>query len=55
LKNGRLRLLMFEKMYTAVNGVWNLSSEQVISVIINIIIYFFKMYIYDYDYIMDST
>ncbi|CAH1714619.1 Bardet-Biedl syndrome 5 protein homolog isoform X1 [Aphis gossypii] len=28
LKNGRLRLLMFEKMYSAVNGVWNLSSEQ---------------------------
>lgn len=22
---------MFEKMYSAVNGVWNLSSEQVIS------------------------
>lgn len=29
LKNGHLRLLMFEKMYSTVNGVWNLSSEQV--------------------------
>lgn len=29
LKNGRLRLLMFEKMYSTINGVWNLSSEQV--------------------------
>ncbi|VVC27902.1 Hypothetical protein CINCED_3A022341 [Cinara cedri] len=28
LKNGHLRLLMFEKMYSTVNGVWNLSSEQ---------------------------
>lgn len=30
LKNGRLSLLAFEKMYSTVNGVWNLSSEQVI-------------------------
>ncbi|XP_050526979.1 Bardet-Biedl syndrome 5 protein homolog isoform X2 [Daktulosphaira vitifoliae] len=28
LQNGRLKLLMLEKMYTTVNGVWNLSSEQ---------------------------
>lgn len=33
LKNGRLSLLMFEKMYSTVNGVWNLSSEQVLHVI----------------------
>ncbi|XP_050438176.1 Bardet-Biedl syndrome 5 protein homolog isoform X2 [Adelges cooleyi] len=28
MRNGRLKLLMLEKMYSTINGVWNLSSEQ---------------------------
>lgn len=38
LKNGRLRLLMFEKMYSTINGVWNLSSEQVPNSYYNVVI-----------------
>jgi Bardet-Biedl syndrome 5 protein len=45
IKNDRLRLLMFETMYSIANGVWNLSSEQVIFYKFNQ--FFFKKMYYE--------
>lgn len=51
LKNGRLRLLMFEKMYSIANGVWNLSSEQVIFLQFNHIFFKVNLCITNNDYL----